>query len=297
MAITYASNATGLFPAVETSATSWAQAMAGACTSGNTLVTLASGYINGATPNPTCSDGTNGSHTRAYFIEKVYGGEHLWAAVFYANTIAGATPTITVANGTATAGYGNADTLEYSPLATSPVDRTATNSGGGGVTALDSGTAAGAIAQADELLIGVVITDQAGVPASFTSNVSGSSPSSGWTEAFDRGVLVPATCGVTLINPSGTPTPIHKWTASVASDGGAWLGILVTLKGAAAAATVALEWQSPAVQLQNHHITNIISMRAPLLVRPVPYLLTTPTRVTNPLDWVHIENDVIWTDR
>lgn len=102
---------------------------------------------------------------------------------------------------------------------------------------------------------------------------------------------------------------------------------------AAAAATQALEWQAPKVQLTNHFVTSIVNMRAlpPLVVpalstqgasvtqpavtdvqlqpytrvasylrtltpMPVPYLVTTPTRVTNPLDWVSLTPDVIWTD-
>lgn len=98
-------------------------------------------------------------------------------------------------------------------------------------------------------------------------------------------------------------------------------------------ATSTLEWKSPAVQLQNHAVTTIVNMRttSPLPVpalstqgaaavylpatdvqqphvgarlhyqratvpMPVPYLVTTPTRVTNPLDWVTVSPDVIWTD-
>ncbi len=72
---------------------------------------------------------------------------------------------------------------------------------------------------------------------------------------------------------------------------------VIATVGVAAAVTVSttIEWKAPAVQLTNHFVTSIVNMQA-MSPMPVPYLTTTPTRVTNPLDWVTVTPDVIWTD-
>lgn len=126
-------------------------------------------------------------------------------------------------------------------------------------------------------------------------------------------------------------TPLTTWTPGTSLDQYAF-SLYATYT--ATTATSALEWKAPAVQLQNHAVTSIVNMRAtasrlvPALTTqgaavsqpivtdvqlqpqflaraaflratspmPVPYLLTTPTRVTNPLDWVLVTPDVIWTD-
>lgn len=69
---------------------------------------------------------------------------------------------------------------------------------------------------------------------------------------------------------------------------------MVALAPASTVSTT-IEWQPPAVQLTNHFVTSIVNMRATTPM-PVPYLRTTPTRTTNPLDWVSVSSDVIWTD-
>ncbi len=82
---------------------------------------------------------------------------------------------------------------------------------------------------------------------------------------------------------TGTLTGTDQWVAAAV--------------GVAAAVTVSttIEWKAPAVQLTNHFVTSIVNMQA-MSPMPVPYLTTTPTRVTNPLDWVTVTPDVIWTD-
>lgn len=91
-----------------------------------------------------------------------------------------------------------------------------------------------------------------------------------------------------------TATFTGQGTATTTST--TWLSAIVSIKSnVGGGATVALEWKSPATQLQNHFVTSIINMQAVSSV-PLPYLPTTPTRVTNPLDWVQVSPDVIWTE-
>lgn len=86
-------------------------------------------------------------------------------------------------------------------------------------------------------------------------------------------------------------TAVVSWTLGSSV---AWANYKVDVIAAASAPSTTVEWQSPAVQLQNHFITSIVNMRATSPM-PVPYLRTTPTYVTNPLDWVQVTPDVSWT--
>lgn len=99
---------------------------------------------------------------------------------------------------------------------------------------------------------------------------------------------------------NGAGEDVEQTTATLVAAGwgtdavfDTYLVILATFKPLGA--TSAMEWKAPAVQLTNHFVTSIVNMhaRSPM---PVPYLVTTPTRVTNPLDWVSVSPDVIWTD-
>lgn len=149
----------------------------------------------------------------------------------------------------------------------------------------------------DALTSGAVVTTTAGqyvfgATAEYSFGTPSTSSGTGFTNRIqpdDNGIS-----GHTEDLIQGAAASIAATFTATAGATVDYLTAILTLK-AAAGATQALEWQAPKVQLQNHHVTTIVNMRA-LTPMPVPYLRTTPTRVTNPLDWVTVTPDVVWTD-
>ena len=121
---------------------------------------------------------------------------------------------------------------EYTGLASgNPLDVVA--SGSGTTTTLDT-TATATTAQAEELLLYSASVASNSATTTYTENVSGSAPSSGWTEDFtDADDTNALTCSFGSVIVASTVAARHVITVST---GGNNTAVVATLKGASAPA-------------------------------------------------------------
>jgi hypothetical protein len=215
--------------------------MSGASTVGNMIVVWAAGFRQATAPNvpnPTCSDTVNGSYTRGAFSYQDTDNNYVWSAIFYKENVVAGTPTVTVTCGSASDfDVTHLNAREYSGLKlATPADLSQTNTGGSG-TAFDTGTATGTTAGIDELLCAMCSIDVGSLTVTWTENVSGSNPSSGWASVLQEtsGTTYTQVDGVEKIITTPVTDPIHKWTSNQTTP--QWAACVLTLKGRSAALT------------------------------------------------------------
>jgi len=182
-------------------------------TSGNHILVQATGWRGSGTPTAcTFSDNQGNTYAQAVFV---LNGR--WSAIGYTTTAIGApsgTFTVTAGPTGGTAGCLEVVAREYSGLTSgNPLDQTA--SGTGSTTTLDT-TATPTTTQANELLLYVSGLHSANVSTTYTLNVAGSAPGSGWvqdfTDADDTNFLTHTMGSVTV---SATVAARHVITASL----------------------------------------------------------------------------------
>lgn len=199
--------------------------------SGSQICARAAGFRSGTVTAAVFTDNQGNTYSSAVFIANVR-----WVAIG-CTTVAIGTPsgtfTVTVTPTGGTGGALEAVASEYTGLGSGNVlDKIA--SGSGSSTTLDT-TATATTTQADELLLYVAAANSSSATTTYTENVTGSAPSSGWTEDFtdaDDTNFLSVTFGSVIV--SSTVAARHVITVSGAGPY-SWAAAVATFTAAGGA--------------------------------------------------------------
>lgn len=179
----------------------------------NGIIVSAFGWYSGTQPTLACSDNQGNTYTLAVSRFNVSGAR--WAAIWYAHPIGtpSGTFTVTVSATGPSARSITAVAVEWSGLASNPLDRTASNIGSGGN--VDT-TATATTGQAAEVLYAASVFGDTMTTITNSPNGTGSNPSSGWANEIEETDNSDRQAGaVAWVEVSSTLAARHVWVPSL----------------------------------------------------------------------------------
>ena len=186
-----------------TSAISLSVTMTSTPTVGNTLIAVVGGQF--ASISSVTETGVTWAKAVSYYLSGYYSVE-IWYG-----TVASSAGTSVLFTFSSTSGYAAADICEYSGLASSPVDKTATNTGDS--TSLDTGTTA-PTSQANELFVGATV----GYGATQSSPTNGFTLLDGAADTATSLAYLENIVSATGTADSGASLPAaHHWIGCIAT--------------------------------------------------------------------------------